>query len=321
MLTRAALKRRAILVGFAMIFLATLTACERAPKLTGYLVYSTAAHGIVAYDLAAGRATTILAQDGAADVAVNRRGRQMAFALSAGAGQLPATMSLATGSIDTLCDATTFEPLFRMQSPAYSHPGDLVSFVGVDALGQRQLRLAGGGGPCPLVAPEVTAAAFAPGTNRLLLSDGQALAIQQVVNPLEPDRRPEGGLPPLVRYGLDEGAVADVAVNRDVDRLALLLGTSVRVMDFSGNDQRVLADFAEVPPKYGAPLPRSIVFSPDGQAVAVACGPNEDAAIFVVAVDGKLPGTRRTVARLKLEPPPLAAKPAWAPKILFPPGS
>ncbi|MCZ7582492.1 MAG: hypothetical protein M5R36_03695 [Deltaproteobacteria bacterium] len=278
------------------------------------LVYPAQGEGIVALDLATGDRRTLVAGDDLAWPALDRKGTRLVYTATRDGKRMIRRFSPADGSDHELCDGSSMRDTWRVARPAFSPAGDKVAFVSRDVFGSVRLMLALPSGVCLRAADAAPAGAWAPGDDRLLVTDGAAVAAQTIVNPLEPWQRPPGGLPPL--YRLDGGGIAALAVNRAMDRYAIATANEVRIVPFAGGAASRSVRLAELFDREPAPrpVPEALAFSPDGEFLALSCGPDDGPRLFLLCAERRCEG--RAAAPWKLDPPPSAPGVAWVPNVL-----
>jgi hypothetical protein len=309
------LGRLAAVVVMILIGIPT-AACQKMSEsdLSGILVYASA-KGIVARDMKSGEVRYLLEDPDVSNVAVDRQGTQFVYAKKVGIHRVMLRHKIVTASSENLCRRPEDQEPCEVFMPSFSPAGDKVSYISRDVLGADHLELALGSGICVNVAKFVPAVDWAPGTDRLLISEGNAMAVQPIGDPFNPDKRPNGGLPAVARF--DGGPISVIAVNRNYDRYAVVLQRKILVMQFSQGEPLYSVDLASRnAPVDAVPMPIAMTFSPDDRYLAVSCGPVEKPSLLLVSILEKDKEGTNKYKKMDIDPPPLAGKLAWVPTLL-----
>lgn len=270
-------------------------------------VYAAAEGRVVAAPADGGPEREIASNASASDIDVDRDGARLLFAA---AGIPVATRHLVTGTVEPLCPEGYPGYPASASGPAFSPSGDRAVFVTKTAAGDRTLHVALGSRVCVELARGILAADWAPGRDRLVIAEQDRVAVIAFAAPVSGQASVR-----LMRdvLRLDGETVRDLAVDRDLARVAILTDRFVRVRPLGGTARPLDLRLPEFAADGSAPKGVAAVFSPDGAWVAVAMSAASETTIRAARLDDPN-GSEWMV--LDLEPPPAPAAFAWSPRLL-----
>jgi hypothetical protein len=300
---------------WSLLILSAFSAgCRSMPEPDGVLIYASP-EGVVANDLKTGDVTVLVEGRDLSQIAVDRQGSRLLYVEKTGDYRTVMLKRIISGKSERVCVNSDYSPPWAVQSPAIAPSGALFAFIARDVLGEDRLEVSQGPGECLTAATYAPAVAWAPGDDRLLVTDGNAVAVQPIVDRAHPWQRPKGGLPSLVRF--DGGGVKALAVNRNMDKYAVARNDEVSIFRFDKSEPVVsinTQDAMRLQPVL--PAPAAIAFSPDEKFMVLSCGPESDPSLWLVSATGKNIHGRKKVVKWDLHPMPKTGSLAWMPVLV-----